>query len=321
MNGLPANVEPASSSGKNNPLRVFSQILKNRSEPKESRYAAILLSPSFVLIFLLVVIPMIVAFYLSLNKVNFVAGEMKLVPVGLDNYAKLLSDSRFLPTIGRTLWFTILRVVLSLAIGLSLALLLNEATTAARILNRIFLIPWALSFVVNGLMWKWMYDANYGIINFTFLRLGIIDNYKSWLGDPSTALIAVTIMEAWKAIPFVALVILAGLKSIPEEVYESAKVDGAGVLQRFWCITLPGLRPVLLVALVTQTMWSIMAFASIWPTTQGGPADSTMFLNIYAYQQSFMYLNLGYGAALAFVITIIILMLTLAYLAVLRIDE
>ncbi len=264
---------------------------------------------------------MLYALYLSLHKVDLVAGGFKLIPVGLGNYLKLLNDPRFFPTMGRTLQFTLLRLAISMSIGLGLALLLNEATFAARILNRLFLIPWALSFVVNGLMWKWMYNGDYGIINYILLHLGIIDRYKSWLGVTSTALSAITLTDAWKAIPFVALVLLAGLKSIPEELYESAKVDGAGVLHRFWNITLPGLRPVLLVTLVIQTMWSIMAFASIWPVTQGGPADSTMLLNIYAYQQSFMYLNLGYGASLAYVITAIILMLTLAYMAVLRMED
>ncbi|MCL4562706.1 MAG: sugar ABC transporter permease [Chloroflexi bacterium] len=325
MDGLSARgpnpVKTVSFFGRLNPFRIFSRNRDGLSGSRDSRFAAALLSPALILIVLLVVVPMIFALYLSLHKVDMVAGAFKLVPVGLGNYTRLLSDTRFLPTIERTLWFTSLRLAISLSVGLGLALLLNEATTAARILNRLFLIPWALSFVVNGLMWKWMYNGDYGIVNYIMLHLGLIDSYKSWLGVTSTALNAITITDAWKAIPFVALVLLSGLKSIPEEVYESAKVDGAGVFQRFWHITLPALRPVLLVTLVMQTMWSIMAFASIWPVTQGGPADSTMLLNIYAYQQSFMYLNLGYGSALAYVITLIILMLTLAYMAVLRMDE
>lgn len=303
------------------PKGIFSWNRKKGGEPNESKYAAILVSPSVILIFLLVIIPMFYALYLSLHKVELAAGAFKLLPIGLGNYARLLHDPRFFPTVARTLEFTILRVGTCFVLGLGLALILNEASLAGRILNRLFLIPWALSFVVNGLMWKWMYNADYGIINLILQRLGIIKHFQAWLGSPSTALYAMTFADAWKAIPFVALVLLAGLKSIPEELYESAKVDGAGILHRFFFITLPSLRPVLLVALVIQTMWSVMAFATIWVVTQGGPMDSTMLLNIYAYQQSFMFLNLGYGATLAYVIAAIILMLTIAYMAVLRMED
>jgi len=210
---------------------------------------------------------------------------------------------------------------MSVLIGLGLALVLNQASLASAILNRVFLIPWALSFVVNGLMWKWMYNGDYGIINYVLFQVGLIDRYKSWLGMSSTALIAITIADAWKAIPFVGLILFSGLKSIPEELYEAAKVDGADTIRRFWFVTLPGLRPVLLVTLIIQTMWSILAFASIWPVTQGGPADATMLLNVYAYQQSFMYLNLGYGAALAYVIAGLILLLTIVYLKVIGMED
>lgn len=316
---------PQDLSAEDKTARAKKKFLWNRKGGKnqsESRLAAFLLTPSVILIIVLVGIPMLYALYLSLHKVDIVAGEFNLLPVGLGNYIDLLDDPRFFPTIWRTLQFTLLRLFISLSAGLSLALLLNQATTiAAQILNRLFLIPWALSFVVNGLMWKWMYNGDYGIINYVLYNLGFIDGYKSWLGQTSTALIAVTIADAWKSIPFIALLILAGLKSIPEELYEAAKVDGAGILGRFRHITLPGLRSVLLVTFIMQTMWSIKAFASIWPVTMGGPADATMLLNIYAYQQSFMFLNLGYGSALAYVITAIILMLTLAYLAALRMEE
>lgn len=296
-------------------------FIRRKRELSEQRYAFSLLSPTLVLILLLVIIPMLYALFLSFNKVEMAGGAFDLRPIGLGNYVRMLHDSRFFPTVLRTLQFTVLRLAISMSIGLALALLLNEATLAARVLQRVFLIPWALSFVVNGLMWKWMYNADYGIVNYVLLHLGIIDHYVSWLGETSTALVAITVADAWKAIPFVTMVLLAGLKGIPEELYESAKVDGANVIARFANITMPNLRPELLVTLVTQTMWSVMAFASIWPVTQGGPADSTMLLNVYAYQQSFMYLNLGYGSALAYVITAIVLVLTVAYIAVLRMED
>lgn len=306
------------------PLKV-PQFSARRSaangERSQLRLAALYLSPSLILLLALVILPMAYTLYLSLHKVNIVGGVFQLDPVGLGNYAKLLKDPRFAPTLTRTLHFTFMRVGLSIVLGLAVALVLNESSFAAKVLKSLFLIPWALSFVVNGLMWRWMFNADYGVINAILSGLGIIDGYRSWLGSTDTALYAVTVADAWKAIPFVALVLLSGLQSIPNDLYEASKVDGAGILQRFRFITLPGLRPVLLVALVIQTMWSIKAFDIIWVVTTGGPMDSTMLLNVYAYQHSFMFLNLGYGSAIAYVITIIILLLTLVYLAVLRLDD
>lgn len=287
----------------------------------ETRLAFLFLSPSVVLLLLLVAIPMAFAFYLSLNEVSIVAGSLEYDFVGLGNYAQMLVDPRFMPTLLRTLEFTVLRVGGAFLVGLAVALLLNESSLAASLLKILFLIPWALSFVLNALMWRWMFNADYGVINDILLRLGLISSSQSWLGDPGTALYALTLADAWKAIPFVALVLLAGLQNIPEERYEAAKVDGAAVLQRFRYITLPALQPVILVALVLQTMWSVKVFATIWVATKGGPMDSTMLLNIYAYQHSFMFINLGYGAALAYVVTAIILILTVCYMAFVRLEE
>lgn len=310
----------------NDILRLKPPLFKPRRRARQDgrsqwKLAALYLSPSLILLLALVLLPMAYTFYLSLHKVEIAGGVFQLLPVGPGNYTKLLRDPRFLPTLTRTLHFTAMRVGISIIIGLLVALVLNEASFAARVLKSLFLIPWALSFVVNGLMWRWMFNADYGVINAILSGLGIIDGYRSWLGSTDTALYAVTVADAWKAIPFVALVLLSGLQSIPNDIYEASKVDGAGILQRFWYVTLPGLRPVLLVALVIQTMWSIKAFAVIWVVTTGGPMDSTMLLNVYAYQHSFMFLNLGYGAAIAYVITIIILLLTLVYLVVLRLEN
>jgi multiple sugar transport system permease protein len=295
---------------------------KYQALPKKDRKLAFLyLSPSLLILGLIVVIPMGYAFYVSISKLEMVGGSFNYTLTGLANYRRLFTDPRFFPSLRLTAEFTFWRVIGAILLGLAVALVLNEASLAARILKKLFLIPWALSFVVNAIMWSWMYNASYGIINEILYKVGIISSYRSWLGDPNTALQALTVAEIWKAIPFVALVILAGIQSIPSELYEAAKVDGANVFNRFFHITLPGIRPVVLVSLVIQTMWSIMAFTTIWTLTQGGPVDSTMLLNILAYQQSFMFLRLDYGAALAFMMTLLILVLTVIYLTLIKIED
>ena len=295
--------------------------LKNKFVSNKTTIVALLLSPTGILIALLILFPMGYAFFISLHKVNLVGGEFDFVLIGLKNYAYMLDDPRFLPTLVQSIQFTVLRVIVSIFLGMAVAMVLNEASMASRILKYLFLIPWALSFVMNGLMWSWMYNAEYGVINEILTQLNIIASNHSWLGTRETVLGAVVVADAWKSIPFVALVILAGLKSISEEQYEASKVDGASLLQRFFRITLPNLRPVILVTLVIQTMWSLKTFATVWVTTKGGPNDASMLLNIYAYQQSFMFYNFGYGAAVAFVVTILILLITIAYITLLQIDD
>jgi len=309
------------------PSNLFTKIFSRhrtsqQTFPKKDRKLAFLfLSPSLLLLGLLVVIPMGYAFYVSISKLEMAGGSFNYSFTGLSNYQRLFADPRFLPSLKLTAEFTVWRVIGAILLGLTVALVLNEASLAARILKRLFLIPWALSFVVNAIMWGWMYNASYGIINEILYELGLISQFRSWLGDPNTALHALTIAEIWKAIPFVALVILAGIQAIPTELYEAAKVDGANVIDRFLHITLPGIRPVILVSLVIQTMWSIMAFTTVWTLTQGGPTDSSMLLNVLAYQQSFMFLRLDYGAALAFVMTLLILALTVIYLSIIKIED
>ena len=160
--------------------------------------------------------------------------------------------------------------------------MLNIGSLGSKIFRHIFLIPWALSHVVNAL--KWMYNADYGVVNEILVRVGLISHYRSWLSQPTTALYAVIFADVWKSVPFVTLMLLAALQNVRRELYEAAMVDGAGSITCFFHVTLPSIRPVLLVTLILQTMWAIKTFDLIWVLTQGGPVDSTLTLNVYAYQ-------------------------------------
>lgn len=190
-----------------------------------------------------------------------------------------------------------------------------------RFFKRIFLIPWALSNVVNSLMWQWMYSGDYGIFNEVLLRLGFIDEYQMWLVNVHTAMSAVLFADIWKSVPYVALLLLAAMQSIPRELHEASKVDGGGPITAFYHIILPHIKPVIMVLLVIETMWTLRVFDLIWLLTKGGPQDSTMTLNVFAYEQAFRNFDLGYGAAISYCITILTLIFTFFYMKTLKVEN
>lgn len=295
----------------------FPNPLKRLDRISESKTAALYLTPSVILIVLTIFFPMLYALVMSLTKVEFVQGVLSYQFVWFDNYLKLFSDPRIPKILANTFWFTFIGVFGTIAISFASALIIHHGSYGAWLFKRLFLIPWALSGVVNALMWQWMYSAKNGIFNEVLLKLGLIDEYKMWLSDEATAMGAIIIADIWKSTPFATLLILAALQSVPKELYDASKVDGAGAIQQFKSIVLPTIQPVLLVVLVTQTMWTLRAFDIIYVLTKGGPADSTMVINAYAYDQAFRYSDIGYGSALAYVITIITICITMVYVKVL----
>ncbi|MCS7462134.1 sugar ABC transporter permease [Paenibacillus doosanensis] len=280
----------------------------------DSAAAGVYLTPTYILLALTILFPMAYALFLSFTKMEFVSGHAHFTFVGADNYIKLVQDARIPNVLLQTFLFTVVKVAGTLFIAFGIALTIFHGIWGGEFFKRIFLIPWALSNVVNGLMWKWMYNGNNGIINELMQKLGLIDEYKSWLAEGSTALGAVIIADIWKSVPFAALILLAGLQTISKELYDAGQVDGAGTIQRFFHITLPSLRPVLMVLFVMETMWALRAFDIIWVLTQGGPLDKTMVINVYAYEQAFRNFDMGYGSALAFFITLCTLLFTAVYL-------
>lgn len=275
-----------------------------------------LLVPSLLIIFGVVIYPLVYSFFLSLHRVYL--NEPGIAPfVGFRNYGELLLDSFFWNTIGRTLFFSVLSVTGAFAIGLGIALVLNREFRYRGIVRALILIPWALPSVVVGITWRWIYNADYGALNGLLLNFGLIDSYRSWLGNPSTALYMIVITKIWKEVPFVALILLAGLQTIPKSLYEAAKIDGSDFWRCFRYITLPLLRPSILVVLVLQTMWSIRVFDIIYVMTRGGPANKTMVITYYTFLRTFKFLDFGHGTALAYIVTMFIVVLTLIYIKLL----
>mgnify|MGYP001488355246 CR=1 FL=1 len=179
------------------------------------------------------------------------------------------------------------------------------------------LLPWAVPAVVNGIMWKWILNPSYGALNGFLYSLGLIDNYIIWLGSPTLALAMVVLADVWKETPFIMLLFLAALQTIPKELYEAARVDGANPVQSFFHVTLPLIRPTLFVAVALRTIWALKSFDLIYTLTAGGPSSGTSVIGYYTYLKSFVSLQLGRGAAVAYIMTFFVLLLVIVYQRVL----
>jgi multiple sugar transport system permease protein/N,N'-diacetylchitobiose transport system permease protein len=205
-----------------------------------------------------------------------------------------------------------------LVLGLLLALLMNQPLRLRWILRGLVILPWALPGVSNALMWRWIDQAQYGALNALLTQTGLTNSYINWLGDPHIAIFMVVLADVYKNTPLVALLILAALQTVPKEPIEAARVDGAGSFQVFRYITLSWIKPVILIALVLRTMDAFKVFDTIWIMTKGGPANSTQTIAIYAYQTAYNTYNFGGGAALGYLIALLIAVLAAIYIRLLR---
>jgi ABC-type sugar transport system permease subunit len=238
--------------------------------------------------------------------------------VGLQNYTSVLSDPDFWSAIGRTLYFTLVSTGLELVLGLALAGLLHAEMRFRWLFRTIVVIPWAVPTIVNAAMWKGIFNAQYGALNGVLTQLGLLDSYKAWLGDPVLALNAVVVADVWKTTPLVAFFLLAGLSSIPRDVYEAAKLDRASRTRTFLSITLPLLVPSIAIVLVLRTVEAFKVFDIIYGMTRGGPANGTQTIAYYAYTTAFSDQDYGIGSAISYLIVLVILVLSAIYLRMLR---
>lgn len=268
----------------------------------------LLLLPAVLLLGAVAAYPLLGALRLSFLQFRINAPERF---IGLDNFRRILTDPQTLASMGITAIFVAGSVTALLLLAYLLALLLYQDFPGRRIIRTVVLIPWALAPVVNGLMWKSLYAPNFGPLNDVLARLGLIAQSVNWVTEfPMPSLI---LAYVWKVLPFPTLVILAGLESVPPELYEAAQVDGAGSTRRFRHITLPLLRTVTLLATILVLVDALHVFAIVDILTRGGPGGQTMVLNYTIFRTAFRYLDFGYGAAMAFTLTAGILVLSFLY--------
>jgi ABC-type sugar transport system permease subunit len=274
--------------------------------------------PAVIILLAVLAYPIISSFILSFQDVRLAAGGIVTEFVGLDNYLRIFQDAAFRNAFNNSIYFTFVEVIAVTLLSLGLALLLNHPIGRPAIYRVILLIPWALAPVANAVLWKWIYNANYGILNAIVVGLGLSETGVVWLGSPFLALNMILIADVWKAIPFITLLLLAGLQNIPRHLYKAALMDGATTWQQFVHVTLPGLRTTLIISIVLQSIWALKVFDLVFVLTKGGPADGTVLLNFLSWRVTFNYLNIGYGAAIADVLFVLMLLLALAYIRALR---
>lgn len=275
--------------------------------------------PAITLLALVLLVPLGDVFYLS---VHTDASGGNLTFAGLSNYRRFLDDPLFWNAVRNTSIFTVGSVVLHLLLGMGAALLLNRDIKGRTVFRVIALVPWMFSSVVVAVLWNWMYSPQFGVINDILDRLGIHSAAEiAWLGDLDLALPAVIFANAWRGFPFVMIMVLAGLQTIPREQYEAADVDGASGLAAFRYVTLPHLRFVIGIAVILDCIWTFRYFDLIQVMTRGGPASATEVLVTLVFRNSFEYFNFGYASAIAVVTFLILLGFTLVYVRTVLTEE
>jgi multiple sugar transport system permease protein len=287
------------------------------TDTREVRFAIALLLPAAVVVFGVVLYPVGRTLVLSLFGVDSaMPGHYPFV--GLRNYAKAFTDPSFYPVLWHTGYFTLVSTALELALGIGVAMVLNAPLKARWLWRSIVVLPWALPTIVDGALWRWIYNGQYGALNGLLSTLNISHTDHQWLGSPFLALNMVIVADVWKNTSIVAFFVLAGLQTIPHELYEAARMDGAGPVRSFLRVTLPLLVPSIAVVLVLRTIEAFKVFDIIYVMTGGGPASGTQTVAFYTYQQAFSNQLFGYGSALAYLIALAVFALAMVYLRILR---
>jgi trehalose/maltose transport system permease protein len=283
------------------------------------RLAWLLVAPSVLVVALVALYPLFQSFRLSFTNARFGSTRPELY-VGFDNYVRLFNDDVFISALGHTVTFTVASVAIETVLGIVIALIINSNFNGRGVIRTTMLIPWAIPTVVSSQLWRFMYNQDNGVINDLLVnRLGILDSPVAWIANATTALPAIIAVDVWKTTPFMALLLLAGLQIIPGDVYEAATVDGASKWQQFWQITLPLLKPALLVALIFRSLDAFRVFDVVF--VMKGAALDTITLAIYARQTMIDEQWLGRGAAASVVIFFCIALLVIAYSRLVRVEE
>ncbi len=295
-------------------------------ELSSDRLAMIMNAPAMVLVGVVLVFPIFYAAYLSFSKVRI--GQLRrgfpFPFYGWENYVRLFEDDLFLLALQNTFVFATIVVVVEVVLGLAIALLINQqGIWLSRVSRVLVLLPYAVPPIANGLIWVYIYNVKPGFLNRVLFQLGLIEEYINWSGVPETALYSLTVPYVWRTLPFAILLFHAALQGLPRELYEAARVDGAGAWKSFWHITLPLLRPIIAVVVILRTSFAFLVFDEVLAITQGGPGDATWVASWFSYKKSFAPpFNIGLGSASAFVLALLIALLAILYVKFLykRID-
>ena len=287
-------------------ITIKQRLLYGLDGLDDGQFGFLLLSPLLAVLALVIAYPLFQTFYISLFKLNINKPWLGRQFVGFQNYVEVLSSGDFHYAIGFTLLFTIVTVFSELVLGLLAALILARKFRGRGIMRTAILLPWAIPLVVQGLLWKFIFNANYGLANSVLLDLGLVSHPILWLGNTVPAAFVIFFNDIWKTFPFMALIILAGLQTIDQNLYRAARVDGANRWEQFRYVSLPLLRNHIIVALLFRTIAAMKVFGIIYIMTGGGPANSTMSVSILTIRRTFDQLMFGQGAAMGVLIVLLI---------------
>jgi multiple sugar transport system permease protein len=280
------------------------------------RSAYAFLAPGLIVFSLFTVFALGFAFYLTFREWNILEPEKPFI--GLQNYRDMIGDEDFRQSVINTFYFTGASVPVGMAIGLGVALLLNQPLWGRTVLRTLFFLPVVTPFVVAAIVWKWLYNGDFGPINYYMLKAHLISGPLLWLSDRDLAMPAVVLMSVWTSVGFSMVVYLAALQGVPAELYESARIDGAGAWARFRYVTLPMLAPSTLFLMVIGIIGSFQVFTQIYIMTSGGPVNRTSTMVYYIYESAFKFYEMGYASTLAYALFVLLLVFTVIQLRLYR---
>lgn len=298
------------------PAAVTSTAAGRLLRRRDSGFAWRMLSPALIVIGAVLLFPLGYSLWTSFNTVG--SSALSLQFDGVSNYRDMVHNPLFAGALLNTLYFAVITIAGTVILGLAIALLLNQPFHGNGFLKLLVIAPWAVSQVVVGIVWEWIFNGNFGIFNAVLNDAGLISSYKGWLSDPGLAMPLVAVSFIWSAAPFAVIMYLAQLQAIPVDLYKAARIDGASASRRFLHVTLPALRYTTLVILVVASLDGLLAFTLIYIMTGGGPGTATTVLSWLGYQTSFADFDLGTGAAMFYVLVAIMLVVTGIYLRILR---
>jgi len=279
---------------------------------RDSQLGLFLVLPPVLLVILVVILPILSGIHISFTSQRVVGSEYEMI--GLKNYFDLFGDKIFLASLGRSAIWVLANGFFQTLAALLIALLINQPFNGQNFVRTWIILPWAVPAAVTAILWRWMFDATSGIINTSMLDLGLIGKPALFLANPDIAGISLTFVNSWRYVPFLTIIFLASLASVPEEEYEAAKVDGAGVWLQFKSITIPNLLPTLTVLGLVGTLWASNVFDIIWMMTRGGPGVSTTTMPVLMYDTAFYGYNISKASAGAIIFLLILILFALIFI-------
>ncbi|WP_276357029.1 carbohydrate ABC transporter permease [Cohnella caldifontis] len=302
------------------PAQLQAGGMRLSEKKKDFLFLAVLILPALLLLLFTIGIPILKSLYLSFFDVSLLSMKTQTWNA-FGNYKKLFADQELVHAIGVTFRYVVTVVFLQFALGMMLALILNGKIPFRRALRTVILIPWVIPTIIGALLWMWLFQPQYGVMNFILQRLELIGKPLQWLSDIHLALWAVTIAALWKQLPFMVTMLLAGMQGIPGEMYEAAMIDGAGKRQQFFHITLPMLKNTIKTVTLIACIENFKMFPLFWIMTSGGPVNATTTLSILSYKTAFIDLDLGKGAATGALWLVIMLLFSWVYNRLFAIGE